>query len=82
MGNSVHSLTITATLGRLAAGENLSQTEMTAAMDAVMDGQVADEQIALLLTALHAKGETVEEIAGAAVSLRKHMTRIRIAASR
>ena len=76
MGNSVHSLTITATLGRLAAGENLSQTEMTAAMDAVMDGQVADEQIALLLTALRAKGETVEEIAGAATSLRKHMTRI------
>ena len=38
---------------------------------------VSDEQIALLLTALHVKGETVEEIAGAAASLRKHMTPIR-----
>ena len=66
----------TATLGRLAAGENLTQEEMTAAMDAVMEGRVADEQIGLFLTALSVKGETVEEIAGAARSLRKHMTPI------
>ena len=68
---------ITDTLGRLAAGENLSQDEMTATMDMVMRGHVTDEQIALLLTALRAKGETVEEIAGAAASLRKQMTPIR-----
>src|SRR5262245_21614903 len=67
----------TDTLGRLSAGENLTQDEMTAAMDAVMDGRIADEQIGLFLTALSAKGETVEEIAGAARSLRKHMTPIR-----
>ncbi|HEY2762251.1 MAG TPA: anthranilate phosphoribosyltransferase [Pirellulales bacterium] len=65
------------TLGRLAAGENLSLDEMTAAMDAVMDGQIVDEQIGLFLMALRAKGETVDELAGAALSLRKHMTRIR-----
>ncbi|HEY2826877.1 MAG TPA: anthranilate phosphoribosyltransferase [Pirellulales bacterium] len=68
---------ITATLGRLAAGENLSQEEMTTTMDMVMRGHVTDKQIALLLTALHAKGETAEELAGAADSLRKHMTPIR-----
>jgi anthranilate phosphoribosyltransferase len=68
---------ITATLGRLAAGENLSQEEMTATIDMVMRGHVTDEQIGLLLTALHAKGETAEELAGAAASLRKHMTPIR-----
>ncbi len=66
-----------ATLGRLAAGENLSRPEMIAAMDSVMDGQVSDEHIALFLTALHAKSETAEELAGAATSLRKHMTPIR-----
>ncbi len=66
-----------ATLGRLAAGENLSRPEMIAAMDSVMDGQVSDEHIALFLTALHAKSETAEELAGAAASLRKHMTPIR-----
>src|SRR5262245_14619121 len=68
---------ITVTIGRLSAGENLSREEMAAAMDAVMDGNVPDEQVALLLTALRAKGETVEEIAGAAQALRKHMTPIR-----
>jgi anthranilate phosphoribosyltransferase len=68
---------IEATLGRLAAGENLTQEGMTAAMDAVIGGRVADEQIGLFLTALSAKGETVEEIAGAARSLRNHMTPIR-----
>jgi anthranilate phosphoribosyltransferase len=68
---------ITATLGRLAAGENLSQEEMTTTIDMVMRGHVTDEQIALLLTALRAKGETAEELAGAAASLRKHMTPIR-----
>ncbi len=46
---------ITATLGRLAAGENLSQAEMTATIDMVIRGHVSDEQIALLLTALRAK---------------------------
>jgi len=68
---------IEATLGRIAAGENLTQEEMTAAMDAVMEGSVVDDQIGLFLTALSVKGETVEEIAGAARSLRKHMTPIR-----
>ncbi len=67
---------IVATLGRLAAGESLSRDETTATIDAVMEGEVSEEQIALLLTALHVKGETVEEIAGAAASLRKHMTPI------
>jgi anthranilate phosphoribosyltransferase len=64
-------------LGRLAAGENLSPAETTAAIDAIMDGRIADEQIALFLTALRTKGETVDELVGAAISLRNHMVRIR-----
>jgi anthranilate phosphoribosyltransferase len=68
---------ITATLGRLSAGENLTQEEMTTTIDMVVRGHVTDEQIALLLTALRAKGETAAELAGAAASLRKHMTPIR-----
>ncbi|HEY2881285.1 MAG TPA: anthranilate phosphoribosyltransferase [Pirellulales bacterium] len=72
-----HVAQITDSLGRISAGENLSQAETTEALDAVMTGRVPQEQIALLLTALRAKGETVDEIAGAAQSLRKHMTPIR-----
>jgi anthranilate phosphoribosyltransferase len=68
---------IAAILGRLSGGENLAMEEMSATIDLVMRGEVADQQIALLLTALAVKGETVAEIAGAAAALRRHMTPIR-----
>ncbi len=64
-------------LGRLAAGENLDRAEMAAAVDSIMRGQVSDEQVALLLTGLRNKGETVDEVAGAAQAMRDHMTKIR-----
>jgi len=68
---------IEATLGRLAAGEDLSMDEMAAAIDAVVSGQCSDGEIGILLTALRAKGETCQEVAGAAAALRRHMTPIR-----
>jgi anthranilate phosphoribosyltransferase len=68
---------ITSQLGRLAAGQDLSLDEMTAVIDQVMSGAVPAGQIAVLLTALHAKGETVDEIAGAALAMRRHMTPLR-----
>ncbi len=68
---------IHATLGRLAAGENLSQQEMADAIDGIMRGQWQASEIGLLLTGLRHKGETVAEVAGAAAALRRHMTPIR-----
>lgn len=67
----------TTLLGRVAGGESLSFDEMAAAINAIMDGTWSSEQIALLLTALSAKGETVDEVAGAAYAMRSHMTPIR-----
>jgi anthranilate phosphoribosyltransferase len=64
-------------LGRVVGGGNLSFAEMSAAIDAIMRGQWTDDQVGLLLTALAAKGETVDEIAGAADAMRRHMTPIR-----
>ncbi|RIK76176.1 MAG: anthranilate phosphoribosyltransferase [Planctomycetota bacterium] len=64
-------------LGRVSAGEDLSGEAMTAAIGAVMSGQCSEGQIGLFLTALAAKGETAEEVAGAARALRAHMTPIR-----
>ncbi|MGD9633441.1 MAG: anthranilate phosphoribosyltransferase [Pirellulales bacterium] len=64
-------------LGRVAGGEDLSRDEMTGAIDAIMRGEWSDAQIGLLLTGLAAKGETVDEIAGAALAMRQHMTPIR-----
>lgn len=68
---------IDSALGKLSAGESLSLAEMEVVIDRVMQGIVAEPQIALLLTALKEKGEAVEELAGAASAMRKHMTPIR-----
>jgi anthranilate phosphoribosyltransferase len=68
---------ISTILGRLAGGSNLSMDEMSAAIDSIMRGEWAEDEIGLLLTALAAKGETVDEVAGAAQAMRRHMTPIR-----
>jgi anthranilate phosphoribosyltransferase len=64
-------------LGRVSAGEDLDGSEMTAAMNVLMSGTCDEGQIGLFLTALAAKGETAEEVAGAARAMRAHMTPIR-----
>ncbi len=64
-------------LGQVAGGGNLSFEEMAHAFDAIMRGGWSEDQIGLLLTALAAKGETVDEVAGAGDAMRRHMTPIR-----
>ena len=64
-------------VGRVAGGQDLSMDQMEAVMDLVMQGECTDEEIGLLLTGLAAKGETVDEVAGAATAMRNHMTPIR-----
>jgi anthranilate phosphoribosyltransferase len=64
-------------LGHVVGGGALSFDEMSDTIDAIMRGEWTEEQIGLLLTALAAKGETVDEIAGAAAAMRRHMTPIR-----
>ena len=61
-------------IAKVESGEDLTQEEMAAAIDLVMQGQCEEEQIRSLLLALVAKGETVPEIAGAASAMRAHMT--------
>lgn len=62
---------------RAEAGNDLGADAMFGAIDLMMAGAVPDDEIARLLTALHTKGETAAEIAGAARALRRHMTPIR-----
>lgn len=62
---------------RVESGESLSLAEMERAMDLVIQGQCPEDQVARLLLALRRKGETVEEVAGAATALRKHVRPIR-----
>jgi len=59
-------------------GEDLSQEEMEQTMDLVFDGKVSCSQVASFVTALRMKGETVEEITGAARALRKRAASLRL----
>lgn len=68
---------IEAVVRRVEAGENLSLEEMGRTMDLVIQGRCPEEDVARLLLALRHKGETVDEVAGAAAALRKHVTPIR-----
>ena len=60
---------------------NLSEEEMEAAMEVIMSGQATPAQIGSFITALRLKGETIEEITGAARVMRQKVTRIRVDAS-
>ena len=59
--------------------QNLTLVEAEAAMDAIMSGRATQAQIGSYLTALRMKGETVEEIAGSAKSMRSHVVKVDIA---
>jgi anthranilate phosphoribosyltransferase len=64
-------------LDQLSAGRSLSLDQAREVFDTVMQGSCSEEQIERLLLSLREKGESVDEVAGAALSLRKHMTKIR-----
>ncbi len=66
----------TATLQSLQSLNNLTESEMTESVDQLLRGEIAHEQIIDFLVALYRKGETAEELAGAARSLRAAMVRI------
>ncbi|NWF97889.1 MAG: anthranilate phosphoribosyltransferase [Nitrospirae bacterium] len=56
---------------------NLSENEMAECMKEIMEGKATDSQIASFLTALRIKGETVDEITGAAKIMREKATKIK-----
>ncbi|NOX20301.1 MAG: anthranilate phosphoribosyltransferase [Nitrospirae bacterium] len=61
----------------LVQGINLSEDEMVECMNEIMEGKATDAQIGAFLTALRIKGETVEEITGAAKVMRAKAARIK-----
>ncbi len=65
--------TYSAVLGAVIGGADLKREEAHWAFGRIMDGEWSEAQIAALLAALAAKGETVEEIAGAAAAMREHV---------
>ncbi len=63
-------------LAAVVEGRTLSIDEARAAMGAVMDGEATPAQLAALLVALRMRGETVEELAGFASSMRERVLRV------
>src|ERR1700679_3444133 len=54
-------------------GDTLRAEEARAAIGAMLDGDVADVEIAALLTALAQRGETVDEVTGVVMALRERL---------
>jgi anthranilate phosphoribosyltransferase len=63
-------------IGELVKGNHLSREVMTKVMNQIMSGEATEAQIGSFLTALRLKGETVEEITGAAVVMREKAVKI------
>ncbi|HVE71830.1 MAG TPA: anthranilate phosphoribosyltransferase [Thermoanaerobaculia bacterium] len=59
---------------RVVDGQDLGRDEMHEVFGAVMDGRASDVQKSALLVALRMKGETPEEITGAALAMRERVT--------
>ena len=61
----------------VAGGVSLSEDEAASAFDAIMEGGVPEMLLAAFLVALRARGETVDEIAGAVRAMRGKMRKIK-----
>jgi anthranilate phosphoribosyltransferase len=63
-------------LAQVVAGRSLSSADMAAVVGCIMDGEATQAQAGALLTALRMKGETVDEVVGAALAMRQRMARV------
>ena len=64
-------------LGQLLDGRDLTRAESRQVMDRIMSGDATPAQIGAFLVALRLKGETADEIAGAAEAMRDHVVAVR-----
>ncbi|NNK84696.1 MAG: anthranilate phosphoribosyltransferase [Desulfobacterales bacterium] len=62
-------------------GNDLSEAEMSFMIHEILSGTVTDAQIGAFMAALATKGETFEELAGAAIAMRRKALRIQVASS-
>ena len=63
-------------ISKVVSGEDLTEAEMETAMDEIMSGTATPAQIGAFITSLQLKGETVDEITGAARVMRARATKI------
>jgi anthranilate phosphoribosyltransferase len=68
-------------IGKVVDGFDLTREEMVSCMNEIMTGVATQAQIGSFITALRFKGETVEEITGAAIVMREKATKINVASN-
>jgi len=64
-------------LRKMAAGETFTENEAAEIFALIMSGAATEAQVGALLMGMRARGETVEEIAGAARAMRARAVRVR-----
>ncbi len=69
-------MTFTANLNTIIGGQNLSQDQMASMLTDIFSGEIKEAQIGAFMAALATKGETFEELAGAARAMRRKAIRI------
>src|SRR3990167_10814243 len=75
--SGVKKIMIKEAIGKLGKGEDLAKKEIELVREEIMTGQALPTQIAAFLTAMRIKGETLDEIAGAAGIMRRHAVKIK-----
>ncbi|MEE8400282.1 MAG: anthranilate phosphoribosyltransferase [Desulfobacterales bacterium] len=68
-------------LSKIVSGTDLSEMEMSEMISDILAGDVTDAQIGAYMAALATKGETFEELAGAAKAMRRKALRIQASAA-
>jgi anthranilate phosphoribosyltransferase len=65
-------------ISKVVCGENLTEDEMHSVFNEIMSGEATPSQIGSFITALRMKGETVDEITGAAKVMREKALKVKI----
>ena len=65
-----------ALIAKVAAGSALTREEASHAFDRMMSGEATPSQMGAMLMAMRVRGETVDEITGAASTMRSKMTKV------
>ena len=68
-------------LSNIIQGNDLSETQMSQMITEIFSGKITDAQIGAFMAALATKGETFEELAGAARAMRRKALRIQASAA-
>jgi len=69
---------LTCSIDALASGRDLGREQTSAVLAEIMTGNASEIQIAAFLIALRTKGETVEELAGLAGTMRRLAAQVRV----